>query len=449
MIMKVMFIVASIGKQARNAYAGSWLMEPLAIAVLSALTPDNVERIFYDDRLESIPFDMDVDLVAINMEAYTALRAYQIADEFRRRNVAVVLGGVHATLMPEEALEHADSVLIGEAEDVWGKLLDDFFLGNLQKFYRGKTGKLIPDIVLDRSIFKGKNYLDVALVETGRGCIFECEFCSVAACYNGCHKTRSIDIIIKEILLLKKKFIFFVDDNICVDTDHAKKLFESLIPLRIKWVGQVSTHIVKDRELLKLMKRSGCQGVLVGFESMDQEHLKSMKKNVNQANRDYDSVVRDLHRYNIAVYASFLMGYGDTVHTFRKICDFGIRNKTIYVAFNHLVPYPGTPLYDRLKRQNRLKYDRWWLKEGYRFGEVVFNPVNMSAEELTSLCWEYRYKFFSFVSNLRRLSSRIYRLNFTRFLVYLILNFKARYENDAKRNMLIGGFRSNKALGKI
>ncbi|NOX97454.1 MAG: radical SAM protein [Nitrospirae bacterium] len=443
--MKIMFIIASVCKQPQNGYVRSWLMEPLAIAVLSALTPTKTKRVFYDDRLESVPFNEKTDLVAINMEAYTAFRAYQIADEFRRRNVTVVLGGVHATLMPEEAITHADSVLIGEAEGVWGKLLDDFSCGKLQKFYKDDSCRSVKDVIPDRSIFQGKNYLNIALVETGRGCGFECEFCSVTKYYNGQYKMRSIDIIIEELMTVRNKPIFFVDDNISLYPERAKKLFRSLIPLKIKWMSQMSMHVCKDEELLELMKKSGCLGVLIGFESMNKDALRIMKKNANQAVKNYDFVVNQYHRHNIAIYATFVMGYDDTTaDTFKEIYRFGIENKLIYLAFNHLVPFPGTPLYDRLKRENKLKYDRWWLEPGYRFGEVVFKPENISAEELTSLCWEYRYKFFSLNSNLKRLANKVHWSSLPRFLTYMMLNFGAKREITARKGLLIGGVQKDR-----
>lgn len=442
--MKVMFIIASVGKQEHDMYVSSWLMEPLAIAVLSALTPPKITRVFYDDRLEEIPFGEAVDLVAINMEAYTAARAYQIADEFRCRNVTVVLGGVHATLMPEEATNHADSVVIGEAEEVWGQLLNDFSSGRLQKFYKAEDCSTIRDIIPDRSIFQGKKYLPLVLVETARGCRFRCEFCSVAAYYKSQYKTRSIDIIVKEISEIKKKTIFFVDDNICLDRDRSKRLFQVLIPLKIKWVSQVSMHICKDYELLSLMKKSGCQGVLIGFESMNRNVLHNMKKDANQTNTDYGFVVSQFHRYGMAIYATFVMGYNDTVANFEEIYRFGIAKRILYVAFNHLVPFPGTPLYERLEREKRLKYEKWWLEPSYRFGDVVFNPTNLSAEELTDLCWKYRYKFYNLASSARRLAGRIYWLSFYRLLVYIMLNIRAKAEFTARRRLLIGGWDNRK-----
>ncbi|MBN2120777.1 MAG: radical SAM protein [Candidatus Omnitrophica bacterium] len=441
--MKITFIIASVGKQAHGRYVNSWLMEPLGIAVLSSLTPKAIQRVLYDDRLEDIPFDEPTDLVAINMETYTAARAYQIAGEYRRRNVKVVLGGFHATLMPDEALSYADAVVVGEAEGVWGELLDDFSAGRLKRFYKQNETVVIKDLIADRSIFNGKKYINLSLVETGRGCKFGCEFCSVARFFDSKYKKRSIDAIVKEIKQLKNRMIFFVDDNIGIDSNHAKNLFRALIPLKIKWMSQVSMHICNDEELLGLMVKSGCQGVLVGFESLNPVSLQKMGKEVNQIIKDYKFVVRQFHRHNIAIYATFIMGYDDTEQTFKDVYRFGLDNKLMYLAFNHLVPFPGTPLYKRFKRQGRLLYDKWWLKPGYRFGDLVFHPSTMSADELTGLCLKYRYAFFSLWSNLRRLLNKAHWSSPQRFLAYIVLNLFANRETAARRSLIIGGLDSD------
>ncbi len=409
------------------------------MAVLSSLTPASINRVFYDDRIEDIPFDDETDLVAINIETYTAARGYQIASKYRKRNIKVVLGGFHATLMPDEASLHADAVLIGEAEGVWSQLLEDLKKNKLKKTYEREKGSAIEYVIPDRSIFHGKKYPKISLVETGRGCMFGCEFCSVTHFFKKSYHPRPLDIIVKEIKQLHNKIVFFVDDNIGSDRKRARELFNALIPLKIYWISQVSMDICNDEELLKLMKKSGCQGVLIGFESLDSDVLTRMGKGVNRAIKSYDYVVKKLHSYNIEIYATFVMGYGETKKVFQDTLRFGVRNKLLYLAFNHLVPFPGTPIYAKLESERRLLYKKWWLEPGYRFGDVAFHPTNMSSSELTNLCLSYRYKFFNLRSILRRLLNRVHWANHIKIQAYAILNFMANHETTTRRSLLIGG----------
>ncbi|OGV43290.1 MAG: hypothetical protein A2X46_06530 [Lentisphaerae bacterium GWF2_57_35] len=401
--MKITFILPCVGKKAGRAYPRSWLMEPLAIAQLAALTPKKYDRVFYDDRLESIPYDEKTDLVAISVETYTARRAYQIASHFRKKNIPVVMGGFHATLAPDEVEQHADVVVMGEAEGVWEYLLRDFEQGNLQKRYQAEKRPELMSILPDRSIYGGRRYLDLALVETGRGCRFSCEFCSIAGFFNGRYAARPVDDVVREIQRLKTKSIFFVDDNIAVDRQRTVKLLEALTSLGIRWIGQVSMSIANDDELLALFYRSGCLGLLIGFESFEKETLDAMRKQVNCHFGDYDSVVQNLHKHKLAIYGTFVFGYdSDTNQTFQRTLDFVVKNKLFFAAFNHLVPFPGTPLYQRLREQKQLVQDDWWLSPSYRFGDVALKTKNYSAQDLSDRCLRFRKEFYTMKSILWR-----------------------------------------------
>jgi len=401
--MKITFILPCVGKKPNEPYVKTWLMEPLAIAVLSSLTPPEVERVFYDDRLESIPYDEPTDLVAVNVESYSAKRAYQVAEQYRRRGVPVVMGGFHATLMPDEAAEHADAVVVGAAEPLWPTVLEDFKRGEMKKKYVYGKGNDFSPLLPDRSIYRGKKYTKVTLIEAGRGCPFHCEFCSICQFFNRKYFPRPVEDVVRELKALKAKRVFFIDDNLVVDREHTKALMTAIRPLNVQWVGQVSLNIAKNTEMLGLMKESGCLGVLIGFESLDRGNLEAMGKDVNAVVRDYDESLKVIKKYGLAIYATFMFGYdNDTEESFQEALKFALRQNFFFMAFNHLVPFPGTPLYDRMKREGRLLYDKWWLAEDYRFGDIAFEPKRMSAETLSRYCLKYRNKFYSLSSIVKR-----------------------------------------------
>src|SRR5687767_14235623 len=233
--------------------------------------------------MEEIPFDEPTDLVALSVETYTARRAYQIASEYRKRRVPVVMGGFHASLVPEEVARYAEAVVIGEAEKLWPAVIDDARHGRLQKFYRQHGRPTLMGLRPDRSIFRGKRYLPIGLVEAGRGCHFKCDFCAVQAVFNATQTRRPIDEILSEIAQVKqeKKLFFFVDDNITSNLDQAKAFFRALAPLKVRWVSQSSINAAHDEEFLDLLVRSGCMGVLIGFESVDERNLATMNKRFN------------------------------------------------------------------------------------------------------------------------------------------------------------------------
>ena len=329
-------------------------MQPLSIALLSALTPAEWERTFFDDRLEPIDYEKPTDLVAISIETFTACRGYEIAREYRKRKVPVIIGGYHATFCPDEVLKNADAVCVGEAEGIWQDILDDALAKRLSgKYIAPRTSNLI-EIHPDRSVFDGRNYFKIALVETGRGCHFKCSFCSITAFHQATYRRKSVDFIVDEIKEIKEKVIFFVDDNIVGDNQNLEALFKALVPLKIKWVSQASLNLTKNEELLDLMVKSGCEGLLVGFESLNRENLKRVGKSVNLA-CDYEQAIKILRRHGIPVYGTFMFGLdGDSTTVIADTVKFARKQKLFMAAFNHVVPFPGTPLYEELLEQNRL-----------------------------------------------------------------------------------------------
>src|SRR5262245_15895433 len=387
--MRLTLIHPCIGRRRGKPYIRTWQMEPLAPATIAGLTPKGVDIRFYDDRTESIRYDEPTDLVAMSVETYTAKRSYQIASEFRRRGVPVVMGGFHPTLVPEEAAQYAESIVVGEAEGQWPQVLDDFRNGKLRSEYRQPRRPSLANLRVDRSIFEGKRYLPVGLVEAGRGCHFRCEFCAIQSYFANTQTRRPIEAIVDEIRRIKKPLIFFVDDNITSNMDDAKEFFRALTPLKVRWVSQASINAAHDEEFLRLIKASGCQGLLIGFETLNPENLHRMRKSFNLMHGGYEQALANLRRHGIRLYVTFILGYDeDNGDTMNETLAFAMEHNFYIVAFNHLTPFPGTPLYERLESEGRLLYDRWWLDPDYRYGMLPFEPRGMSPDEVQERCME-------------------------------------------------------------
>ena len=440
--MRLTLIHPCIGRHAGDTrYIRSWQMEPLAPALLAGLTPPEIETRFYDDRTESVPFDEPTDMVAMSIETYTATRCYQIASEYRRRGVPVVMGGFHATLCTEEVTRYADVVVVGEAEAVWEEVLDDFRHGTLRGIYRGEGRPSLAGIRYDRSIFRGKRYVPVTLVEAGRGCHFRCDFCAIQSYFDSTQVRRPIDDILAEIVeaRTRKNFFFFVDDNITSNMRQAKEFFRALIPLGIRWVSQASINAAHDEEFLDLIARSGCQGLLVGFESLDAATLQQMDKGFNTMRGGYEVALANLRRYHIRLYGTFVFGYDhDTAQTFADTLAFAQHHSLYMVAFNHLTPFPGTPLHERLAESGQLLYDAWWTDPRYRYNMVPFKPARMEPEELQRECLRARARFYSLQSIAARFMDPVNRSNAFMARNYPLINLMLRREVHQRNHLPLG-----------
>jgi radical SAM superfamily enzyme YgiQ (UPF0313 family) len=441
--MKITLIEPAMIKRQGLSEKASWVLQPLSLATLAGLTPPGVEVQAIDDRIEAIDYDEARDLVGISVKTFTARRAYQIAAEFRRRGVPVILGGHHPTLLPEEAARHADALLLGEAEGVWETVLDDLGHGRLRSCYRQAEApprQPLTAVRVDRSVFADKKYLPVAMVESTRGCPFACNFCSVTTFFGRSFRHRPPEEVAAEVAALGKKFVFLVDDNIVGDKEAAKRLFRALIPLRIRWISQASLTMTRDRELMKLMRDSGCAGVLVGIESLHRDNLAQIRKSWNRVGIGYEQALEIARDHGVAVVGSFILGMDeDTEESLDRTVEFAIRQRLFAVLFNLLTPYPGTELYETFRRQGRLARPRWWDDPGYTYGSLVFEPRRMSGEALARKRLQMYRSFYGGSSLLRRLCEpRANARDLWHAFTFLAMNLPADREEAMRFGQALG-----------
>jgi radical SAM superfamily enzyme YgiQ (UPF0313 family) len=440
--MRLTIIHPCIGRhRGDRSYMRTWQMESLPAAVIAGLTPSDVDVKFYDDRMESIPFDEPTDLVAISVETYTARRAYQIASDYRQRRVPVVMGGFHPSLCPDEVARFAESVVIGEAEGIWPEVIDDYRHGTPRKFYRATARPSLRGLRPDRRIFAGKRYVKLGLVEAGRGCQFHCEFCAVQSMFHATQTRRPPDEIVAELAGLRDchKLFFFVDDNITSNLSGAKELLRALAPLQIRWVSQASINAAHDEEFLDLLVQSGCAGVLIGFETLNGANLTAMNKGFNTMAGGYVKAIDNLRRRQLGIYGTFIFGYDhDTPATFDEATTFAEDQGLFIAAFNHLTPFPGTPLYDRLAKERRLLYDAWWLDPRYRYNAIPYQPRLLSPEALQRGCLEARQRFYRWGGIWRRRRDPMNRADAFMRRNFFLINTMIRREVTQRDGLPLG-----------
>lgn len=415
-------------------------LPPLSLAILAARTPDGVEVSFFDDKVEEIPEDDHPDLAAFTVETFTAHRAYDLARRYREKGVPVVMGGYHPTFLPGEVLEHADAIVIGDAEGSWEQLLEDFKNDRLQRVYTGGNERPIDDFTLDRSIFAGKKYPPVELVQYGRGCRFACDFCSIRTFYRDNIRQRDPADVAREMAgFSRNRLVFFVDDNLFNSVKALDALLEAITPLGLRWSCQISIDVAKDEDLLDRMARAGCVFALVGFESLSPQNLRQMGKRWNRVAGSYLDVVEKFHRRGIAVYGTFVFGYdADTAETIRQSLEFAMEARLEIANFNPLTPTPGSGLYNRLNEEGRLLFPEWWTDDSYRYGDPIFTPKNMSAEEFSERCFDAKKAFYSWKSIATRTLGTSAGLDLFRTSMVGLANVISRKEVLRKQHRLLG-----------
>jgi radical SAM superfamily enzyme YgiQ (UPF0313 family) len=416
------------------------VMEPLVFAILSGCTPSKHTVTLFDERLEQIEYNFPADLVAISVLTFTAKRAYTIAGKFRQRGIKVVMGGFHPTLMPDEVIEFCDAVVIGDAEPVWEKLLEDADNGQLQKFYHSSNEYDLSKTIYDRSIFLDKKYSFVKPVQFGRGCRFSCDFCSVHAFYGSGIRQMSIDSMIKQIQRINSSYLLFVDDNLLGNYDHVMVFLKAMIPLHKKWICQISIDAADKPELLNALQESGCIAVFIGFESLQKESLVQIGKSGNMVCTSYSEAIKVFRDHKIMVCGSFVFGYeGDTEESVEQACTFAIEQKLCIAHFNLLFPTPGTRLYKRLQDTNRLRFYKWWLEEEYRYGDCTFYPPSIGHRHLAEKCMSVRKRFDSLKSILSRsIDMKANAGSIESIVLFLTANLLSRKEITAKAGRRLG-----------
>jgi radical SAM superfamily enzyme YgiQ (UPF0313 family) len=400
----------------------------LSLPLLAAMTPVDWDIEIILETIEDIPFETDANLIAIGSMGHAVIRSIDIATEFRKRGKTVILGGYMASLMAEEAKKYCDSVVIGDAEGVWAKVLEDFTEGKLKDFYKEELqGLSTPLPKFDLII--NKNIGDFLPVQAGRGCPNTCSFCSVYCLYKGRYLKREIPEVVRDIKNIKslgfKKFLL-LDDNILSDRDYMVDLCTEIKKLNMEWTSQCSIDIGEDNELLRIVAQSGCTALSFGLESISQESLNSMDKSWADRNK-YERLLRNIQNAGIDLSTEMVVGAdGDTLQSIKDTAKFIIDNKIVVPRFYILTPIPGTKYYKDMNVQNRIiNHDIY----SYNGSEAVHMPKNMSPQELTEGYWELYNEVFSIKSIFLR---TIFRKDFLRkpdrFFFYFVVNMYYRYQ---------------------
>ena len=356
------------------------IFTPLNLCICAAVTPPDWEVRIVDECVEKINFNEKPDVVGISAMTCTAPRAYAIADEFRKKGVTVVMGGIHPSALPEEALGHSDCVCIGEAEGTLPRFFEDYMSRDVKKIYRASDLAEPAGIAAPRrELIDKKNYLISNAIQTTRGCPHSCTFCTTYSIFGKRHRQRPVEDIVHEMKSTGGRFFIFADDNVVGNFRWAKELFKALIPLKINWGGQCTILMGKDAELLRLASQSGCKGVILGLETTSQESLSEGHKDYIRTD-EYLKLIRRFQKHGISIWGSFLFGFdSDTRQTCLDTINFARRAKLSMSCYPILTPYPGTPLYDMLKSEGRLLTEDW---AKYNGATVTFKPKRMQVEEL-------------------------------------------------------------------
>jgi radical SAM superfamily enzyme YgiQ (UPF0313 family) len=378
---------------------------PLSLAVLSRLTPSRHNVRIINDVVEDIDFDGTYDLIGITAMTSQSIRAYKISQKFREKGIKVIIGGVHPTMLPEEVKEYCDSVVIGEADNLWETILDDAETNSLKTFYKSNFYPDLKRLIIPK--WYNMNFKiypkrigakrPMMPIFTTRGCPYNCKFCSVTKYFGKKYRAKPIDNVLKEINETNADNYFFVDDNIACKPEYSRELFKQLKGKNLAWFSQISSRVLQTPDLLDHASKAGCYCLFIGIESINKETLNKNNKGFNKVD-EYEELINRMRKAKIIPFLSFIFGFDeDSVDQFRLTLDFLKKNKITNAAFWILVPLPGTGIYDKMKNEGRITNTNWSMYDGIN---VVFNPKHYSPKKLTEIYWKSYQEMYAFNTNL-------------------------------------------------
>ncbi len=416
--MRKLLLINPMGRRSGMLLSRVSTLPPLSLAYVAAVTPPSWEVVIQDENFTPLTWE-EADLVGITAFTSNINRAYEIAEAYRKRKIKVIMGGIHVSMVPEEALSYADSVVVGEVENIWKTVIEDFEQNRLQPKYLGPLVDLARSSVRPRRDLIHPGYLWSSL-QTSRGCPFHCRFCSVSKYLGKEYRQRPAEAVLKELEEIEGEYLFFLDDNLIgyspESRQRAKKIFEGMIQrgLKKKWWMKTSINAAEDEELLELASRAGCMFAFVGFETTDPETLKAMRKGINlkMGIDNYRRVVDTFHRHRIGVYGAFILGNDyETPEYYRRLAEFLPRSGIDIFQISILTPLPGTQLMEQLGQEGRLLYTdfpRDWAK--YRFSYVVHQPQGLTEETIYRADSFLKKKIYSFPWYPARLAKSFFHL---------------------------------------
>lgn len=393
-------------EQREDMISSPFKLQRVNLPLIAALTPPGHRITIVEEAFAADDFDQDVDLVGITVLTELAVRAYQIGDAYRRKGVKVVMGGIHPTAMPEEALQHADAIVMGEAEGVWPQLVSDAAAGQLQRIYRAAKASCLNGLPVPHRdlVPKAQNqgFAPIPIgVETSRGCPNDCEFCCIGQTLGQKYRVRPVEEVIAEIELIDSPHLFFVDDALALNRKAAKQLFTEMIPLKRQWLAQGTVSLAEDPELLSLMKRAGCLGLLIGFESVQSDTQHEVNK-IKNLKIDFYEAMHRFHVEGFGILGCFVFGFDyEDKDVFDQTYEFIVKSHIDCAQLRILTPYPGTRLYTRLLSEGRLFSKDWWLR-GYPPDTLLFQPKGMAVDELISGFARLNRQTYSYSSIFKR-----------------------------------------------
>jgi radical SAM superfamily enzyme YgiQ (UPF0313 family) len=404
---------------------------PLNLCMVAAYTPRDIEVSITDECVKPIDFEQDVDLVGITAYTNSALRAYEIADAFRRRNVPVVMGGTHVSNLPEEALQHCDAVVVGEAEGIWQRLISDFSHGRVERMYQNSCLASLEGLPMPRrELLVPDTYVTINTVQTTRGCPHNCSFCSVTRFNGRTYRFRPIHEVIQEIESLPSRNVFIIDDNIFSQRGRTRRLFEAMMPLGVRWGSQCTISIAHDPAILELAARSGCTGLAIGFESFCKESLEGAHKRLNDPEHFYRDI-DTIKSHGILIWGSFVLGFDqDNEERLEKTVQMAKRSRLDFACFNFLTPLPGTMVHDQFDREGRLVSKTW---ADYNMANLLFRPARVTGKVLEEKVRKAWLEFYSLKADISRLGLPFGKARFFIWLLNLALCFYTRKKLKWKR----------------